>query len=77
MRGLDQDIINLRFKHFQHRLIDTLNRVIEKRRKNKEEEKRIEAKGEVNMNASQVQLAEIAASPSAPTTFLTGAPDAY
>ena len=52
MRGLDQDIINLRFKHFQHRLIDTLNRVIEKRRKNKEEEKRIEAKGEVNMNAS-------------------------
>jgi hypothetical protein len=32
LRGIDQDIINLRFKHFQHRLIDTLNRVIEKRR---------------------------------------------
>ena len=39
-RGVDQDIIDLRFKHFQHRLIDTLNRVTEKRRLIKEDEKR-------------------------------------
>ena len=40
-RGLDPDIVQLRFKHYQHRLIDTLNRVIEKRRIIKEEEKRV------------------------------------
>lgn len=32
-KGLDQDVINLRFKHYQSRLIDTLNRVLEERRR--------------------------------------------
>jgi hypothetical protein len=32
-KGLDEDIINLRFKHYQNRLIDIINRVLEERRK--------------------------------------------
>jgi hypothetical protein len=32
-KGLDEDIISLRFKHHQNRLIDILNRVLEERRK--------------------------------------------
>ena len=36
-KGLDEDIINLRFKHYQNRLIDILNRVLEERRKIKVE----------------------------------------
>ena len=36
-RGLDEDVINLRFKHYQARLIDTINRVLEERRRIKAE----------------------------------------
>ena len=43
-RGVNQDIIDLRFKHFQHRLIDTLNKVTDRRRQIKEEDKRAEYK---------------------------------
>lgn len=32
-KGLDDDIVNLRFKHHQNRLIDILNRILEERRK--------------------------------------------
>ncbi len=32
-KGLDEDIVNLRFKHHQNRLIDILNRILEERRK--------------------------------------------
>ena len=31
-KGVDPDVIELRYKHFQARLIDTINRVIEQRR---------------------------------------------
>jgi len=30
--GLNVDVIDLRFKHYQGRLIDTFNRIIEQRR---------------------------------------------
>ena len=43
-KGLDEDIINLRFKHYQNRLIDILNRVLEERRKIKHEMLREEAR---------------------------------
>jgi hypothetical protein len=32
-KGLDEDIVNLRFKHYQSRLIDILNRILEERRR--------------------------------------------
>lgn len=32
-RGLDEDVINLRFKHYQYSLIDTINRILEERRR--------------------------------------------
>ena len=31
-KGIDQDLVELRFKHFQQRLIDTINRLLEERR---------------------------------------------
>lgn len=31
-KGVDPDVVDLRFKHFQGRLIDTLNRVSQQRR---------------------------------------------
>ena len=31
-RGVDEDVGMLRFKHFQSRLIDTINRVLQDRR---------------------------------------------
>jgi hypothetical protein len=31
-KGVDPDVIDLRYKHYQARLIDTLNRIIEQRR---------------------------------------------
>ena len=31
-KGLDPDVVEIRFKHTQARLIDTINRVIEQRR---------------------------------------------
>lgn len=31
-KGLDHDVIELRYKHYQARLIDTINRVVEQRR---------------------------------------------
>lgn len=31
-KNLDEDIAELRFKHFQSRLIDTINRVLDERR---------------------------------------------
>jgi len=43
-KGLDEDIISLRFKHHQNRLIDILNRVLEERRKIKLEQMREEAR---------------------------------
>jgi hypothetical protein len=39
-KGVDKDVIDLRFKHYQGRLIDTLNRVIEQRRSIKMEQAR-------------------------------------
>lgn len=39
-KGLDPDVVELRFKHYQNRLIDTLNRVIEQRRQIKMEHAR-------------------------------------
>eukprot|EP00347_Sterkiella_histriomuscorum_P014355 403361188 len=36
-RGLDEDVIDLRFKHYQYSLIDTLNRMLEERRRIKME----------------------------------------
>lgn len=33
MKHLDEDVINLRFKHYQGRLIDTLNRILDERKK--------------------------------------------
>lgn len=38
VRGVNDDVIDLRFKHYQHRLIDTLNRLIDQRRIIKSEE---------------------------------------
>ena len=32
-KGVDDDVINLRFKHYQNRLIDILNRILEERRR--------------------------------------------
>lgn len=32
-KGVDEDIINLRYKHYQNRLIDILNRVLDERRR--------------------------------------------
>ena len=31
-KGLDEDLIDLRFKHFRSRLIDTINSVLQERR---------------------------------------------
>jgi hypothetical protein len=31
-KGVDPDVIDLRYKHYQARLIDTLNRIVEQRR---------------------------------------------
>lgn len=42
IRGVNEDVVDLRFKHYQHRLIDTLNRVIGLRRELKEAEKKKE-----------------------------------
>ena len=33
LKGVDEDVINLRFKHYQNKLIDTLNRVLEERKR--------------------------------------------
>ena len=41
-KGLDEDVINLRYKHYQGRLIDTINRVLEERRRIKAEQARME-----------------------------------
>ena len=41
-KGLDEDVINLRYKHYQARLIDTINRVLEERRRIKAEQARME-----------------------------------
>lgn len=43
-KGLDEDIISLRYKHHQNRLIDILNRVLEERRKIKHDQMREEAR---------------------------------
>lgn len=32
VRGADEDLINLRFKHFRSRLLDTINAVLQERR---------------------------------------------
>ena len=32
-KGVEEDIINLRYKHYQNRLIDTINRILEERRR--------------------------------------------
>jgi len=32
-KGVDPDVVNLRYKHYQGRLIDTLNRILEERKK--------------------------------------------
>lgn len=32
-KGLDSDVVSLRFKHYQSRLIDTLNRILEERKR--------------------------------------------
>ena len=37
-------MINLRFKHYQARLIDTINRVHEERKRNKEQQQRMEVR---------------------------------
>ena len=31
-KSVDKDVIDLRYKHYQARLIDTINRIIEQRR---------------------------------------------
>ena len=31
-KGIDKEVAELRFKHFQQRLIDTINRVLDERR---------------------------------------------
>jgi hypothetical protein len=49
-KGLDEDIVNLRFKHHQNRLIDILNRILEERRKIKHEQMREEARAFNNPN---------------------------
>jgi hypothetical protein len=36
-KGLDPDVIDLRYKHYQARLIDTINRIIDQRRQIKVE----------------------------------------
>jgi len=36
-KQLDDDVINLRYKHYQARLIDTINRALEERRRIKAE----------------------------------------
>jgi len=41
----DPDVINLRYKHYQARLIDTINMVLEERKKIKMEQQRAEARG--------------------------------
>ncbi len=41
---MDEDIVNLRYKHHQNRLIDILNRVLEERRKIKHDQMREEAR---------------------------------
>lgn len=38
-------MINLRYKHYQARLIDTINMVLEERKKIKMEQQRAEARG--------------------------------
>ena len=43
-RGLDEDLINLRFEHYQARLIDTINQVLEERRRIKDVQNRAEAR---------------------------------
>jgi len=39
-RGMDENIISLRHKHYQHRLIDTYNQLLMQRRIYKDDEKR-------------------------------------
>ena len=44
-KGVEEDVIQLRFKHYQARLIDTINFVLDERRSIIEEEKRAQARG--------------------------------
>lgn len=52
-------MINLRYKHYQARLIDTINMVLEERKKIKMEQQRAEARGGMvspNPNSSSASM---------------------
>jgi len=40
IKGVDPEVADLRFKHYQARLMDTLSRIISVRRENKSEERK-------------------------------------
>jgi hypothetical protein len=55
-KGVDEDVLNLRFKHYQNRLIDTLNRILEERRRIKIEQLREETRLQANASSTSPGL---------------------
>ena len=55
-RGLEDNVVSLRHKHYQHRLIDTYNQLLTQRRLIKEEEKKA-AKVKKDSEEAQVTAA--------------------
>lgn len=51
-KGLDEDVIKLRYKHFMNRLLDAINRVLEERQEVKKEMQRLELRNRPNPDSN-------------------------
>ena len=65
-KGVDEDVLNLRFKHYQNRLIDTLNRILDERRRIKLEQMREETRLQANASSNSPALAMMPKGPASP-----------
>ena len=65
-KSADDDVLNLRFKHYQNRLIDTLNRILDERRRIKLEQIREEARLLANASSNSPGLAMMPKGPASP-----------
>ena len=54
-KGLDEDVIQLRFKHYQGRLVDTINTVLEERKLIIDQQRRAQARGQGQTEAKEQQ----------------------
>ena len=50
--GVDTDVANLRFKHYQDRLIDLINEMLYERKRIKEAQQKLNNRNQQNMSAS-------------------------